>query len=217
MNKKKLMALAIAGVLTVGALGAGTLAYFTDTQNVTNIITMGDVDADLKEPNYPAGEDGGEIKNLTPGAEFKKDPTITLKADSEDAYVRVQLKLSANKKNANNETENFLLSDVEVKELFANVDVNQTNWFVIAPTSAEADGSFTYTLYYKDILTNKETGSNAAKVFENVKIPTSWGNKFKNVSVVMDVTADVIQADNFTPVTNADGMITSWGDVTIEK
>ena len=213
MNKKKLLALAIAGVLTVGAVGAGTLAFFTASHEVKNVITMGDVDVDLEEPNFPGGKDGGEIPNITPGASFEKDPTITLKENSEDAYARVQLKVSATK-----DTANFALTDAEVAELFTGIDVDQTDWFVAGPVKEVKDEvavSYTYTLYYKDKLSNKEGGVTEVKAFENVTIPSNWGNKFKNVSIVLDVTAEVIQADNFTPVT-ANGMITSWGNITIE-
>lgn len=211
MNKKKLLVLAIAGVLTVGAIGAGTLAYFTDTQSVENVITMGDVDGDLTEPNYKPNPGGNEMTNLTPGSSFPKDPTITLKADSEDAYTRMTLKISALKDKAA-----FPLTIEEVKELMLGVDVNQNDWFVIEPTAADADGVYVYTLYYKDKLSNKEGNSNTATVFTTVTIPQLWGNKFKNVSIIMDVTADLIQADNFVPdYTN--GMISGWGNAVVEK
>ena len=91
MKKKKITTL-VASLALVGAVAFGaTLAYFTDSDNATNTITMGHVDIDLTEPNYPGGEEGGKIENVVPNQNIVKDPTITLVEGSEDAYVRAKI------------------------------------------------------------------------------------------------------------------------------
>ena len=80
MTKKKI-AIAIAAAALAGtcAIG-GTLAWLTDTANVTNAFTVGAVDVDVKETKK------GPYK-IYPGAEIAKDPTLTVKADSENCYL----------------------------------------------------------------------------------------------------------------------------------
>ena len=53
---KKKYALALAAAAMVGTLAVGgTLAWFTDTETATNVVTMGNVDITLSENG---GEDG---------------------------------------------------------------------------------------------------------------------------------------------------------------
>ncbi|MGN0745867.1 MAG: SipW-dependent-type signal peptide-containing protein [Aristaeellaceae bacterium] len=91
MSKRKIVLLATAlcmiAILAVG----GTLAYFTDTAEVTNVFTTGDVDIDLTEDSWKPEDD----HILMPGHLFAKDPTITVAEDSQDAYVF--LKIDVNK------------------------------------------------------------------------------------------------------------------------
>lgn len=203
-NKKKLLTLAIAGVLAIGAIGAGTLAFFTDTKSVDNVLTMGDVKIKLEEPNFAGGVNGGTISDVTPGAPIIKDPTITLEDNSNPAYVRANVKISATKAG-----QDFTLTGEEIEQLFAGITYDNTSWFVDDTNKATGE----YVLYYKNQLTATDR---VANVFDKVTIPNTWGNKFTGVSINLDVTAEAIQAENFTPVKDAGGMITSWGTVTIE-
>lgn len=202
-NKKKMLTLAIAGVIAVSAIGYGTLAYFTDTDAKNNVITMGNVDIDLEEPNYPGKDNDGVIEDIMPNQTIVKDPTITLDENSNDAYVRANIKISALKEGAN-----FALTSEEIADLFATINIDKTTWHIDYANAATGE----YVVYFKDILTQDNS---PVKVFTEVTIPAKWGNKFSNVSIKLDVTAEAVQSDNFTPVV-VDGMITSWGDVTVE-
>ncbi|NLC39817.1 MAG: hypothetical protein GX763_02745 [Clostridiaceae bacterium] len=78
--------LALAAILIIGA----TIAYFTDTTDTkTNTFTVGKVKIDLEEPKW---ED--VTATLMPGVSFDKDPTITVLADSQDAYVFLKLEMN---------------------------------------------------------------------------------------------------------------------------
>ena len=84
MKNKKIMITIVAAAL-VAIIGVGaTLAYFTDNDEVQNVLTLGAVDIDLDEPNYKGDE---AYENIVPGDVIEKDPTITLASDSEEAYV----------------------------------------------------------------------------------------------------------------------------------
>ena len=60
--KKKLVAILLVVVLAAIAVAGGTLAYFTDTENETNVMTIGNVDITLHEIQKIKDTDGdGEL------------------------------------------------------------------------------------------------------------------------------------------------------------
>lgn len=93
MKKKLTTVLAI--VLVVALSVAGTYAYLTDkTGPVVNTFTVGKVNIDLKE-TFNTDADGDGTKDcwkmqLIPGTSAVKDPTVTVKADSEKCYLFVK-------------------------------------------------------------------------------------------------------------------------------
>ena len=184
MNKKKLLTMVLALVL-IGAVGVGaTLAYFTDNDKATNVVTMGHVNIELTEEDWTYGEEG--ITGVTPGQEIAKDPTITLVGDSLDAYVRIKLEVTGFEglNNAAAYKEDVL------KEL-----VLGEGWTKV--------GDY---YYYAEKLT-KDSASTTA-LFESVTIPYEWTNDVANATFNILVSAEAIQADNLADdFFNADG---SW-------
>lgn len=67
--KKKILALCLVVALAATAVIGGTLAYFTDTEKATNVMTAGNVDIDLEE--YMNTEDGAKVP-------FESDNALTL-------------------------------------------------------------------------------------------------------------------------------------------
>ena len=100
-KKKILMALAIvccAILLVVGSV-AGTVAYLTATDTVTNTFTVGNVAITMDETKvdaYGVAVDGaGRVKEntykLIPGHSYTKDPVIHVQAGSEKSYLFVKI------------------------------------------------------------------------------------------------------------------------------
>ncbi len=86
----KVLALTLALVLVVGGVVGGTLAWLTDsTAEVKNTFTTSDVDIELAETT-------GTQYKMVPGYTIAKDPTVTVKAVSEKAYLFVKVEKSAN-------------------------------------------------------------------------------------------------------------------------
>ena len=96
--KKKIIAIALCAALAVGGAVAGSLAFFTDTDAVTNTFSVGDIDIELDEA--PVDADGKETTGnrvtensykLLPGHKYDKDPTVHIMPNSVDCYVFVRV------------------------------------------------------------------------------------------------------------------------------
>lgn len=193
MKNKKLKTL-IGSLALVGAIAVGaTLAYFTDSQEAVNTITMGHVDIDLEEPNFP---DDKEIDDVTPNQEITKDPTIIVKADSEDMYLRAKIELTG--------FDGIKDADKHKEELLDQINI-QPGW------NLAADG-----YYYFKYVVGKTNVDQSIVFFDKVTIPANWGNEIADLTFNINVTAEAIQADNFTPETDDNGNIVGWNNVTPE-
>lgn len=196
VNKKKLTAGVAALILCITGVTYGTLAYFTDKDTRANVITIGHVTGTLTETDEHMRDDnttGKDYTNVNPGDVLDKDPTVTLDKESEDAYVRVSINYEG-------------LTKEQALAIENNLDIS-AGW-----TKSE-DGYY----YYNEILSNKTGAINSSKVFSKVTIPTEWGNEIAGITFNINVKAEFIQSDNFTPVTDEAGNITGWGNVAIEK
>lgn len=97
---KKVVALALCAVMLVVGSVAGTMAYLTSQDAVTNTFTVGNVaitldEADVKpdgtyETNVDARVDSNEY-HLMPGHTYIKDPVIHVDENSENCYLFVKL------------------------------------------------------------------------------------------------------------------------------
>lgn len=87
--KKKTLALVLALTLLVAGVVGGTLAWLTDrTAEVKNTFTVGDINIDLTETTRDY--------KMVPGNKLDKDPTVTVKANSEACWLFVKVTESEN-------------------------------------------------------------------------------------------------------------------------
>lgn len=98
--KKKIIAIAAAVAILAVAIVGGTLAWLTSTDTVTNTFTVGNVDITLLEHEVDtttgkkitnAGWVSSNSYHIVPGDTLDKDPTVTVKANSEPCYVYVYI------------------------------------------------------------------------------------------------------------------------------
>lgn len=197
--KKKKIAIAVLALSLIGALViGGTMAYFTDKAENSNVITLGKVDGRLVETDTSKNdgsktETGNTYTNIKPGDVLTKDPTVSLKTGSSDAYVRVKISYTG-------------LTADQIAELETGITLNK-GWYYNS-----SDGYF----YYNTILTVGDSST----VFNQVEIPGSWNNGMAEKQFTMDISAEFIQSDNFTPTkTTVSGIeyVNGWGTVTIEE
>lgn len=198
MSRKKIAAIitsaALLGTLFVGS----TLAYFTDKDTAENVITLGKVDGELDEPLWDEENPGGKIENVKPGDNIVKDPTLTMADDSEDAYARFLVEYEGLTEEQFAELKFLKITgkDAEAKEITEEVKLDDDGYYYVQDVM-EASGTY--------------------KLFDYVVIPTTWGNEMAAKTFNINVTAELIQADNFIPVTNDRNEIIGWGDVQINE
>ena len=98
MRKKKIWKhIAVSGLAAaaLAAAAGGISAYFTDTQEKTNTLTVGSVKTDLKEPEWDKVP-SDEKTDLTPNQTIKKDPKVT-NTGSNDAYAFLEIQVPVRK------------------------------------------------------------------------------------------------------------------------
>lgn len=195
MNKKKIVTLALALSL-LALVSAGTLAWFTDTDSVTNNFHVAtstqdpdDVFSVTLQEKVDTDDDGvadsivsaNEYPDIYPGAELVKEPFVT-NTGSYDQYIRVLVTVDAE-------------YDALVGDLTATyIGYDNTLWTEAGKTTA--NGKVTYTYY----LNNKLTPNESKTLFTHVEIPARLDQAdFATLtagSFTMDIVAEAVQADN---------------------
>lgn len=218
-SKHKALLLSLCAVLLVAATAFGTLAYLTDTEAVENTFTVGSVglkldEADVKtDGSYETTHDSRVQANeyhLLPGHTYYKDPTVTVDAGSEAAYVRMivtvenidQLKLALPNSGA---TAKYYGTDGTFLLQMLCVDENGTctwdaNTWKMQGYTQSADGkNGVYEFRYKEIVAKSENDTVLPDLFTHITVPGEIDNThlayLKNVKIV--VNAHAIQADGF--------------------
>ena len=89
MKKKTLLIAVVAIALAVVTAASVTVAWLNVTSNeVTNTFTYGKIEITLTEENG-TNTQGIDYTRVVPGDKLDKDPTVTVKAKSEDCFVYV--------------------------------------------------------------------------------------------------------------------------------
>lgn len=168
MKKKIVLGLTAVALATLMIVG-GTLAWFTDKAEATNVISFGKVDVTLAEPNYHEKTDA---VNVVPGDVITKDPTIT--NEGEAVYIRVKVDYTGS---------DSVFSTVE--NLDSILGINNSLWVKL--------GDYYYYIGNDGILAK---GAASITLFEKVSIPTNWNNTFASKTLNIKVYVEALQVDN---------------------
>ena len=171
---KKVLLMLLCAVLLVGASVAGTLAFLTSNDTVTNTFTIGKVEITMDEAEVD--EYGAAIENadrvdtneykLIPGHTYTKDPTIHVGAESEACWLFVKIENGNTNATINGLAEN--------------------GWTQIENTEYWA---------YKGATVG---GSSNVKVFNSFTYADTVADTTADAATEIVVTAYAIQADGFT-------------------
>ena len=187
---KTLIASVIACTL-VGTLAFnGTLAYLTDTEGATNIVTVGKVQIDLEEPGYP-GNNSDEVKRVIPNQEIVKDPQVE---NTGNNAALIYLKVEIPQENFTEMGLDGTLGEKKMQDLFALKGLDG-DWELIKTTiSTNADTQKTKTTYVYAYRKPLAKGTTTSKLFDKVQMKNAIENDLSgNVEDVV-ITACAIQA-----------------------
>ena len=199
MNKKKLSALLLAGILTAGVVG-GTFAWFTSKDTVTNQFATGGTD----EPGNPdAGikieEEFQKPENVLPGTETNKDVRVKstanydqfIKVKFEKKFVKVDKDENGNEKRT--EIKKIQVAGKEYELDTSLIELNFTDY--LNDTKAEGtwfEGKDGYYYYIGKVA----GGSYTNMLLDSVTLSSKAGNEYKNLEFDVTVVADSIQSSN---------------------
>ena len=238
-SKHKALLLTLCAVLLVAATAFGTLAYLTDTDAVKNTFTVGKVGLSLDEAEvnpdgtYKNGHDNRVQKNeyhLLPGHTYYKDPTVTVDAKSEDAYVRmivtvknIDQLMRALPQAETIQGEDGTTSQVaypENQKYYGEDDTfllqmlcggwDASTWLFKSYTENDDGTEGYYEFRYKEVVEKSETATKLDDLFETITVPGEIDNDhlayLADVEIV--VAAHAIQADGFDAADEAWGAFT---------
>ena len=192
------LALVLVAALSIG----GTLAYLSSETGVTNTFTVGKVQIELDEAKVDEtgkaikGEGAGRVSankyKLIPGVVLDKDPTVTVKAGSEECYVRALVTIN------NKDALDAIFADIEghadLNEIFGGLSAD---W--IYERESVKDDATTYELRYKEKVPYSSKDTVLAPLFKTVNVPGFFTNadleSLQRLSI--NVVAQAIQTNTF--------------------
>ena len=232
-TKSKALLLTLCAVLLVAASVLGTMAYLTSTDTVTNTFTVGKVEIKLDETDV-TNPNGPRVKansyKLMPGTTYTKDPTVTVKAGSEESYVRMKvtfnnaaalMEMLPSADNLEDFTPDeialikkvapilFLTNYTKVDSVwlpeYAMLGMEKTladpNYFVYDA----ANDTVTYIFYYPTTVTATTADVTLPALFDTIKVPEHVTGeqlaKLNNFKIT--VIAEAIQAGSFANAADA--------------
>jgi len=209
-SRKKQVIIAMALVAIMGI--AGTSAYFTASDEVTNTWTVGKVEIELEETEYDKYKEE-ETKDITPNSELHKDPKA-VNTGNNDAFIFMKVRVpKATVKVASQE--GTVPASASLQELF---DYQWNNGWTVIDTQEIKEGSSTYHEYVvvygtanectalkpgtaTPVLFLNSNGTHIANpgaagviTFKNI----IEGQGLENVTLNMDVESYAIQTENLT-------------------
>lgn len=197
--KKKLMTV-LALVLVIAMSVAGTYAYLTSQDTVTNTFTVGNVAITLDEAEVDAN--GNVVSNdrvkansykLLPGHTYAKDPMVTVKAGSESSYVKMTVTFS----DAAALDAIFAPTGADLTSIFNGYD--SATWIYKNVTENTTANTRTYEFWYKETVAAPDDDVALDALFESITVPGNITNaqldSIKGMTIT--VNAYAIQADGF--------------------
>lgn len=169
--KKKIVTLSLVVALAATAVIGGTLAYFTDTDEKTNVLTVGNVDITLTEPNWDK-TGSKDAEDAYPGEPLAKDPTVT-NDGANPCFVRVKVEWDEN------------IGPMEYRTGYESGKLGE-GW---------VDGKDGY-FYYEGVL---EVGETTDALFDQIVVPVELENDDTDTAYNVVVSAQAVQAQGARP------------------
>ena len=210
---KRKIAIAAGILVTAVSTISGSYAYYQDSVTVTNHISTGDVNIGIQEYEKDGDTEkvyaGPKEGIVLPSQTISKIPRITNYAET--CYIRVKTTYSGEASDSVSKVD----TEKPEEDSKTDADPNETPAEYVL-SDEELDGISDEWVkqgeyyYYTQPLKNGES----ADFFQNVTIPAAWTSKAQDRVLGLTVTAEAVQAANFTPDFNSES---PWGDTEIEQ
>ena len=205
MKKKSILTI-LCVMLIICTSVLGTMAYLTDRDSVVNTFTIGRVDITLDEADVD--EDGklivddkgnpvervkGNEYHLIPGQTYIKDPTVTVKAGSEESYIRMMVTINCLKEL----DAIFAPAGADLTAIFGGYDPE--TWIYVGEVRNESDNTSTYEFRYKESVAGGTEDVKLDALFDTFTIPgIITGEELKTLQdMSITVTGHAIQTTGF--------------------
>ena len=200
-TKKLAIAVVALSLALVCAIG-GTLAFLVaESEKVVNTFTYGGIEITLTETKGDVNDNGEHVfENVVPGATVKKDPVVTVEADSENCYVYVKVE------------NNVVLNGAVV----VTCNIDSGNWTLVEEVE-NANGSLVSLYQYiggdNGIVAKTSSDTELPALFEDVTF--SEDIESGDIEILDAITDDIVitayahQSDN-TSDSIADAAATAW-------
>ena len=204
---KKTLTVILALVLVVVMSVAGTVAYLTSTDTVTNTFSVGNVQIKLDEAK--ANPDGSLVANadrvkansykLLPGHTYNKDPMVTVLKGSESSYIKMTVTFTK----AAELDAIFTPNGADMTSIFNGYD--SANWIYKGNTEDTENNTRTYEFWYKEAVAAPDADVALDALFDSITVPGSIKNdQLKTIEgMTITVNAYAIQADGFNDAADA--------------
>lgn len=209
-TKTKALLMSLCAVLLVAASVLGTMAYLTDSKDVKNTFTVGNVAIKLDEAKVD--EMGNLMKNqddtladrvthneykLLPNHTYVKDPTVTVLKPSVESYVKMTVTFTK----ANALDAIFAPTGANLTSIFGGYDA--ATWLYKGNTK-EGD-TRTYEFWYKTTVDATAAAQTLEPLFTSIVVPGTIDNDdLASINgMTINVNAYAIQADGFTDAADA--------------
>ena len=188
--RKKIFVVALAACLLILSVAGSSMAYFTDTEQYTNVFTAGNVNITLtangQDASTVADILGDEDQNVYPGKTVDNEVVIS-NVGTEDAYVGAVITLTSTTDkalgNILSETAGTNDKPAALSTLLNGLVSNGTDYDVEVVPTTNGEGIVTgYTIYIVKTAAlvgtrTATTGSTtSATIFTDVVFPSSWDN-----------------------------------------
>ncbi len=188
MNKKKIvLTFGLILAISVGALS--TWAYLNQTTEVKkNIFKVGQIDAELTEPNWDP-----EANIITPNKTLAKDPTVTVKADSEPTAVYIavenQLVIEGVSK-ATYQVDSALWEKIDTKTVNGAI----RDYYKLKSTVATSAADQSFTLFNTLTIAADTTAAQLNALSTKTMNIVAYVHQVDNVDASVDINAAAITA-----------------------
>lgn len=190
MKKRNLL---ITGSLALVMLVGGTFAYFTDTKEVTNPFSAGNVTTELVEEHWDTTDKDNDgipdaAQNIVPGQTISKDPKVK-NVGKNEAYVFLEVTVpTANIVTANDNGTRKAAATVELFSYTVN-----DGWTQMDKTT-NADNVVYLYYYNKTVAPGKESGT----LFDRVTFVNAIeGQGLEDTPQEINVKSMAIQSEGF--------------------